>query len=156
MKKWWRKWSYDIPLAISDALWEVMVVQFAAFLERLTIRKVLEFIAIAILVMAFAQTFPIDLAILFAGDALSYLEIVVAIRLAAGREAFRDIVRVAVRLASFAFQMAQGGIEQSHMRLKRWRAQRSATRAARPRRSRPKRTEDDGGFGTAWGAFVAA
>ena len=84
MKKLWRKWSYEIPLAIGDALWEVLVVQFAAFLDRLTIRKVVEFVAIALLVMAFAQTLPIDLAILFAGDMLMYLEFVVAIRLAAG------------------------------------------------------------------------
>ena len=59
MKKLWQKWSYEIPLAIGDALWEVLVVQFAAFLDRLTVRKVVEFVAIALLVMAFAQTLPI-------------------------------------------------------------------------------------------------
>ena len=31
VKNWWRKWSYEIPLAFGDALWEVLVVQFAAF-----------------------------------------------------------------------------------------------------------------------------
>ena len=86
MKNWWRKWSYEIPLAFGDALWEVLVVQFADFLSRLTIRRVLEFVAIAILVMAFIQTAPIDLALLFAGDTLTYLEFVVMIRLVAGRE----------------------------------------------------------------------
>lgn len=40
MKKLWRKWSYEIPLAVGDLLWEVLVVQFAAFLDRLTVRKV--------------------------------------------------------------------------------------------------------------------
>jgi hypothetical protein len=70
-------------LAISDALRDVLVVQFAAFLDQLTLRRVLEFVAIAVLVVAFAQTFPIDLAVLFAGDTLMYLEIVIAIRLAA-------------------------------------------------------------------------
>ena len=34
MKNWWRKWSYQIPLALGDALWEVLVVQFAAFLMK--------------------------------------------------------------------------------------------------------------------------
>ena len=68
MKKLWRKWSYEIPLALGDALWEVLVVQFAAFLDRLTLRKVVEFVAIALLVMAFTQTLPFDLAFLFAGD----------------------------------------------------------------------------------------
>src|SRR6266566_113705 len=103
---WWRTWSHEIPLAICDALWDVLVVQFAAFLDRLTLRRVLEFVAIAVLVMAFAQTFPIDLAILFAGDTLMYLEIVVAIRLAAGREHIvamvRQIVRLAMRLSHAA------------------------------------------------------
>ena len=62
MRNWWRTWSYEIPLAISDALRDVLVVQFAAFLDQLTLRRVLEFVAIAVLVVAFAQTFPIDLA----------------------------------------------------------------------------------------------
>src|SRR3982074_99312 len=89
-----RKWSYEIPLAFSDALWEVLVVQFADFLSRLTVRRVLEFFAIAILVMAFAQTAPIDLAFLFAGDTLMYLEFVLIVRLAAGREHFHHVVRL--------------------------------------------------------------
>ena len=102
MKNWWRKWSYEIPLALGDALWEVLVVQFADFLDRLTVRRVLEFVAIAIFVMAFAQTFPIDLAILFAGDTLMYLEILVAIRIAAGRELFQEMLRLTVRVARLA------------------------------------------------------
>src|SRR5882757_1099626 len=97
VKNWWRKWSYEIPLTIGDALWEVLVVQFAAFLDRLTIRKVIEFAVIAMLVMAFAQTLPIDLAILFAGDTLMYLEFVVAIRLVAGREHVQTALRLAAR-----------------------------------------------------------
>ena len=80
MKKWWRKWTYELPLAFSDALWDICVVQFAAFLDRLTLRKVIEFIAIVILALAFAQTFPIDIAFLFAGDTLMYLEFLIAIR----------------------------------------------------------------------------
>jgi hypothetical protein len=68
-----------------------LVVQFADFLSRLTLRRVLEFVAIAILAIAFAQTFPIDLAFLFAGDALMYLEIVVVVRLAAGRQHLQEM-----------------------------------------------------------------
>src|SRR5664279_5172316 len=98
MKKLWQKWSHEIPLAIGDALWEVLVVQFAAFLDRLTICKVVEFVAIALLVMAFAQTLPFDLAILFAGDALMYLEFVVAIRLAAGVMHVRAMLHQMTRL----------------------------------------------------------
>src|SRR4030081_3617583 len=99
MKKLWQKCSYEIPLAVGDALWEVLVVQFAAFLGRLTVRTVVEFVAIALLVMAFAQTLPFDLAILFAGDILMYLEFVIAIRLAAGKMHILDMLRFALRLA---------------------------------------------------------
>src|SRR5258708_19766845 len=104
MKKWWQKCSYEIPLAVGDALWEVLVVQFAAFLDRLTIRKVVEFVAIALLVMAFIQTLPLDLAILFAGDTLMYLEFLVAIRLAAGVMHVRAMLHQAMRLARLALR----------------------------------------------------
>lgn len=149
MRNWWRTWSYEIPLAIGDALWDVLVVQFAAFLDRLTLRRVLEFVAIAVLVMAFAQTFPIDLAILFAGDTLMYLEIVVAIRLAAGREhivaMLRQIVRLAMRLSHVA-------VRQPVARLGRWRERRSAARTIR--RGTPGRSDDDPAL--AWGMLATA
>src|ERR1700744_2052445 len=118
MKNWWRTWSYEIPLAFGDALWEVLVVQFADFLGRLTIRRVLEFVAIAILVMAFAQTAPIDLAFLLAGDTLMYLEFGVMIRLIAGREHFQAILRLAVRLALLAMRISRHSLNHSISRIK--------------------------------------
>ena len=117
MKNWWRKWLYEIPLAFGDALWEVLVVQFADFLSRLTLRRVLEFVAIAMLAIAFAQTFPIDLAFLFAGDTLMYLEIVVIVRLAAGRQHFQEMLRIAARLARFAMRVLRAAISQPASRI---------------------------------------
>jgi hypothetical protein len=155
MKDWWNKWSYEIPLAIGDALWDVLVLQFAAFLDRLTIRKVIEFVAIALLVMAFAQTLPIDLAILFAGDTLMYLEILVAIRLAAGRELIVAALRLTVRLAQVAVQFLRVGAIRSTMRIKRLRERRAPARAAKPHR--PNDTaEEDRDFGAAWGGLAMA
>src|ERR1700760_1274298 len=81
MKSWWRKWSYGVPLFLGDALWEVLVVQFADFLDRVTFRRAIELVVIAVLVVAFLQSLPLDMAILFAGDMLTYLEIGLAIRL---------------------------------------------------------------------------
>src|SRR6202158_6360510 len=130
VKDWGREWSYEIPFAIGDARWVVLVVQFVDFLSRLTIRRVLEFFVIAILAMAFAQTFPIDLAILFAGDALMYLEIVVAIRLAAGREHVQQMLRLAARLGRFAMRVSGGGISRPGLRVKRLRARRNPARCA--------------------------
>jgi hypothetical protein len=155
VKNWWRRWSYEIPLAFGDALWKVLVVQFADFLSRLTIRRVLEFIAIAILVMAFAQTAPIDLAFLFAGDTLMYLEFVVMVRLIAGKQHFQQMLRLAARLAQFAMRVARAAISQPVSRINRLREQRNPVRAVKPRRD-SDRSDDGEGFGIAWGAMATA
>ena len=154
MKNWWRKWSYEIPLAFGDALWEVLVVQFADFLGRLTLRRVVEFVAIAMLAMAFAQTFPIDLAILFAGDTLMYLEIVVIIRLAAGREHLAHMLRLAAQVVRFALRVSGGAISRPVMRINRLRERRSLTRSVRPRLS--DRSDDNSDDSALWGAVAAA
>ena len=154
MKDRWRKWSYEIPLAFGDALWEVLVVQFAAFLSRLTLRRVLEFVAIAMLAMAFAQTFPIDLAILFAGDTLMYLEIIVVIRLAAGREHLAHALHLAARLARFAMRMLRAAVNQPVSRITRVRERRTPARPARPRI--PDRSDDGQGFGAGWDRLATA
>ncbi len=154
MKNWWRKWSYEIPLALGEALWEVLVVQFAAFLGRLTLRRVLEFVAIAILAIAFAQTFPIDLAILFAGDTLMYLEIVVVIRLVAGREHLQHAVRVAAHLIRLAMRALRAAVRQPVARINRLRERRSPPLAAKPRIR--DRSDDGWGLGTAWGGLATA
>jgi hypothetical protein len=155
VKNWWRKWSYEIPLAFGDALWEVLVVQFADFLSRLTVRRVLEFVAIAILVMAFIQTAPIDLALLFAGDTLMYLELAVMIRLVAGREHIRAMLRLVARLARLAIRLSRVAVDYAILRVNRLRERRTAPRAARPRRI-SDRSDDGEGFGASWGVLAAA
>jgi hypothetical protein len=154
VKNWWRKWSYEIPLTVGDALWEVLVVQFAAFLDRLTIRKVIEFVVIAMLVMAFAQTLTIDLAILFAGDTLMYLEFVVAIRLAAGKMHILDMLRFALRLAGLAMRALNAAVRVPVSRLNRLREQRKA-RPEKPRKISDS-SEDGRDYGVMWGALAPA
>src|SRR5258707_1726249 len=127
MKKLWQRWSYEIPLAIGDALWEVLVVQFADFLDRLTIRKVVEFVAIALLVMAFIQTLPLDLAILFAGDTLMYLEFLVAIRLAAGVMHVRAMLHQATRLARLLLRALNAAVGLPALTLTRLRERRTVS-----------------------------
>ena len=155
MKNWWQKWSYEIPLATGDALWEVLVVQFADFLGRLTIRRVLEFFVIAMLAMAFAQTFPIDLAILFAGDTLMYLEIVVIVRLAAGREHVQAMLRIAVRVARVALRVLRAAASLPVSRINRLRERRNPARTVKPRRNTDC-SEDGDGIGIAWGGLATA
>jgi hypothetical protein len=153
VKNWWRKWSHEIPLAFGDALWDVLVVQFADFLSRLTIRRVLEFIVIALLVMAFVQSLPIDLAILFAGDTLTYLEIAMILRLAAGRELLREMLRLSMRLARRTLQASRTAFNYSISPVARLRERRNTVRIAKPRR-RPRKSDDAEGFG--WGALATA
>src|SRR3954464_12592216 len=49
-KQFWRKWTVDKPAAFGDMLWEALVVQFAAWLDRLTLRQIIAFIPVLILV----------------------------------------------------------------------------------------------------------
>jgi hypothetical protein len=151
MKNWWRKWTYEIPLAFSDALWEVCVVQFADFLDRLTLRKAIELVLIFIIALAFIQTLPLDLAFLFAGDTLMYLEFLIAIRLAAGRVHLREVLRFALRMAQLTMRTLRTAIRHSATRLARWREQKPVP-VAKPRRHADS-SDDDPAFG---GAFVLA
>jgi hypothetical protein len=153
VKKLWQKWSHEIPLAIGDARWEVLVVQFAAFLDRLSIRKVVEFVAIALLVMAFAQALPFDLAILFAGDALLYLEFVVAMRLAAGVMHLRAMLHQATRLARLVLRALNAALRRPAAVLQRLRERRTAA-ASKPRRI--SGSSNDDGPGLVWGALAPA
>jgi hypothetical protein len=155
VKNWWRKWSYEIPLTIGDSLWEVMVVRFADFLSRLTVRRVIEFFVIAMFAMAFAQTFPIDLAILFAGDTLMYLEFIVMIRLVAGREHFWAMLRLAARLARLALRVSRVTIDYSISRINRLRERRTAAHPAKPRKT-PDRSDNAPGFRVMWGVLTPA
>src|SRR6478735_1138938 len=75
VKHWWRKWTYEVPLAVGDALWEVLVVQLAALLDRLTVRKVIAFIPVVILVLAYYHRIPIPPELVLIGDFLAYIDI---------------------------------------------------------------------------------
>jgi hypothetical protein len=111
-------------------------------------------VAIALLVMAFIQTVPIELAFLFAGDTLTYLEFVVILRLAAGREHFLHALHLAARLARFAIRVMRAAIDRSMTAISRLRERRNPAHPAKPRLSDP--SDDGRGFGAASGAWAAA
>ncbi|WGD55481.1 hypothetical protein QA641_17310 [Bradyrhizobium sp. CB1650] len=153
MKKWWRKWSHEIPLAIGDALWEVLVVRFAALLDRLTWRKLAALVPLAILLIAYYHSVPLPPALMLVGDLVAYIDIVsVALMLSilsrAATIAFlvkRAAARAAVLLARLRIGMQR--IDARHRR--------GSGSAARPRR-RSDRTDDDRSFGAAWGQYAIA
>jgi hypothetical protein len=73
-KNWWRRWTVERPAAFGDWLWLVLVVLPAEWLDRLTIRKIIAFVPVVILAIAFAHNVPLPPEILFLGDALAYLD----------------------------------------------------------------------------------
>jgi hypothetical protein len=71
----WKKWTVDKPAAFSDLLWDVLVVQFAACLSRLTLRRVIAVIPVLILVLAYAHSIPLPPELMLLGDFLAYIDI---------------------------------------------------------------------------------
>jgi hypothetical protein len=149
-KRFWRKWTVDKPAAFGEALWEVLVVQFAAFLSRLTVREVIAFIPVLILVLAYAHSVPIPPELMLVGDVLAYIDIYSMILLLSfmGRAAaiFALVRRAADRML--------GLVSHASFRLRRpdSRHRRMSTRKRRRLIVRTK-NEDDGGvpvYGIAW------
>jgi hypothetical protein len=74
-KALWKKWTIDKPAVLGDWLWEALVVQFAAFLDRLTLRRIIAFIPVIILVVAYYHSVPIPPELMLLGDFLAYIDI---------------------------------------------------------------------------------
>lgn len=74
-KQAWRKWTIDSPADFGDWLWDIFVVQLAAFLDRLTLRQVIAFIPVVILILAYMHRIPIPPELMLVGDILAYLDI---------------------------------------------------------------------------------
>jgi hypothetical protein len=74
-KALWKKWTLDRPAAFGDWLWEVFVVQLAALLDRLTLRRMIAIIPFVILVLAYAHNIPLPPELMLLGDFLAYIDI---------------------------------------------------------------------------------
>jgi hypothetical protein len=74
-KQIWKKWTIDKPAASGDWLWEILVVELAASLDRLTLRQVIAFIPVVILVVSYANSIPIPPELILVGDMLAYIDI---------------------------------------------------------------------------------
>src|SRR5689334_2406333 len=75
LKTLWRTWTIDKPAALGDCLWDVFVVQFAAFLDRLTLRQIIALIPIVIIFLAYDHSIPIPPEFMLVGDVLAYLDV---------------------------------------------------------------------------------
>lgn len=112
-KALWQRWTIDKPAVLGDRLWDACVVQFAAWLDRLTWRRVLAIIPAVILIIAYSHNVPIHPGLMLVGDLLAYIDIFAVLVLIGilgrvatvvfiVREAMARVARLASRIMSEA------------------------------------------------------
>jgi hypothetical protein len=114
-KALWKKWTIDQPALLGDWLWDVFVVQLAAFLDGLTLRRIIAFIPVVILVLAYYHRIPIPPELMLVGDLLAYIDIFALVflvgilsRAATVLFSIRHVTAQVVRLASDLMTAMQG------------------------------------------------
>jgi hypothetical protein len=151
VKQWWRRWTYEVPLAIGDALWEVCVVQLAARLDRLTLRRVIACIPVAILVLAYYHKIPIPPELMLLGDLLAYIDVFSLLFLLGVLSRVTTILFV-VSQAMARIAVLVGSIVRQLQDVRHRRERGTSTKARR----KPDRSERDRAFGSAWGQVAIA
>jgi hypothetical protein len=141
-KQFWRKWTVDKPAALGDWLWDVLVVELAAFLDRLTWRQVIAFVPVLILLLAYAHNIPLPPEALLVSDMLAYIDVYSIILLVGllGRAAtilyiVRQAARHVIRLGRYPFMI---------LRLTGSRHRRTSRPRNRPQCVVGAKNEDDG------------
>jgi hypothetical protein len=148
-KRLWKKWTLDKPAAVGDWLWEVLVVQLAAFLDRLTLRQVIAFIPVLILVLAYAHRIPIPPELMLVGDVLAYIDIYSAIFLLGIMSRVAAVLLILKQAASQALRLASNllaGLQRLDFRHRREGGARRRKRAA----SRTRNEDAAVVYGLAW------
>jgi hypothetical protein len=74
-KALWKKWTIDKPALLGDWLWNAFVVQLAAFLDRLTLRRIIAFIPVVVVVLAYHHQIPLPPELMLVGDFLAYIDL---------------------------------------------------------------------------------
>lgn len=141
----WKKWTLDKPAAFGDWLWDVFVVQLAAFLDRLTLRRVIAFIPVLILILAYAHSIPLPPELMLVGDLLAYIDIFTMIFLLGVLSRaetilymVRQVVERIIRLLAVAKRL-----DYRHRR-------KGSTKARKDSVSRPIEDDDAAVYGMAW------
>jgi len=142
----WRKWTVDKPAAFGDWLWDVFVVQFAAWLDRLTLRKIVAFIPVLILVLAYMHRIPIPPELMLVGDLLAYIDVFAMIFLLGMIARVGVVVYVLKRAVDLAIAGAAGVL--TSLRRLDFRHRRAAGEGGRRKRgaSRAKPSDGDGDY----------
>ena len=143
-KQFWQKWTVDKPAAFGDLLWEVLVVQFAAWLnrlDRLTIRHVITFVLALILLLAYLHRIPVHPGVMLLGDLLAYIDIFSVIFLLGILSRASTILFVIKQGAAGTLRLARSALARMQRLDLRHRRERST--AIRKRPVRRAKDEDD-------------
>jgi hypothetical protein len=149
-KQIWQKWTIDKPAAFGDWLWQMFVVELAASLNRLTLRQVIAFIPVVILVVAYAHSIPLPPELMLVGDVLAYIDIfsiILLLSLIGRAAAILYVVRQAAQHLLALARQARAGLRRPDLRHRR------AGGASKPRRSIVRAKKDDDHapiYGMAW------
>ena len=141
MKQFWKTWTVDKPAAFGDWLWEVFVVQLAGRLDRLTLRDVIAFIPVLILIFAYLHRIPIPPELMLVGDLLAYIDVFAMIFLLSMIGRAGMVLYVMKRIAERTFRCANTVL--SALRRFDFRHRR-ATGVPRSEVGRRTKNEDDG------------
>jgi hypothetical protein len=146
-KRLWQEWTIDRPAAFGDWLYQVLVVELAALLDRLTLRQVIAFIPVIILVFAYAHNIPLPPELMLVGDLLAYLDIFSILLLVSVIGRVSAIIYFIRRMSEHVMRLAS----LVHTKLRRSESRRQPRAARRPMSVRPKNEDDPSpGFGLAW------
>jgi hypothetical protein len=105
-KQLWKRWTIEKPAAFGDWMWEVLVVQLAALLDRVTVRDVIAFIPVLILIVAYAHSIPLPPELMLLGDLLAYIDIFSVLFLLGILSRITTVVFIVKQAAARALQFA--------------------------------------------------
>jgi hypothetical protein len=143
-KALWKKWTIDKPAALGDWLWDILVVQLAAFLDGLTVRRIIAFIPVVILVLAYYHNIPIPPELMLVGDFLAYIDIFSVLFLLGILSRATTILFIIKQVAAQVARLA-GGLMTEARRLD-FRHRRERGTSGRKRQTGRVRNEDDEPF----------
>jgi hypothetical protein len=150
-KAHWKKWTVDKPALLGDWLWDVFVVQLAALLDRLTLRRIIAFIPVVILVLAYYHRIPIPPELMLVGDLLAYIDIFAVVFLLGVLSRAATILFAVKQATSRVARLATGlvtAMQRLDLRHRRERGMKSRNRPARGRQNDNDEPAVIGGF--AW------
>jgi hypothetical protein len=110
-KELWQKWTIDKPAALGDWLWDVFVVQLAALLDRLTLRKIIALIPLVIVIVAYAHRIALPPEVMLLGDALAYIDVLSVLLLFSVLSRAATIVFIVKEATAAAARLAGGLVE---------------------------------------------